>query len=110
MSSPPKTKRIGRGRPRKNPNTRPELERTEAAWSREALVRKIAAWEWRLAPYARGQIQDQCGACQMNGRCNRIPLNPEITAKALQRKQCPDQKSMWKQILDKEAKPYDWGF
>jgi len=85
------------------------MEATEDPYKRERFFTRRTLWLWRLRPFLLEKNKDQCGTCQMNGRCNRIPLNAEITNSIAAGKGCPDHKSVWKQILGKDEE-YDWGF
>lgn len=82
---------------------------TTAWWTREPWLKRRTNWLWRLRPFLVKKNEAECGSCQMNGRCNRIPLNEPITAKIAKGKGCSDYKSMWKKILGKDEE-YDWGF
>ena len=85
------------------------MEATTPYWERQGYQTRVTQWYWRLRPFVQEKCKDQCGTCQMNGRCNRIPLDKKITATILAGEECPDHKSVWKGILGKEEK-YDWGF
>ncbi len=87
-----------------------ELRRpTYPWWERERYIKRRTSWMWRLKPFLDEKNKVQCGSCQMNGRCHRVPLDEEITADIASGKECKDYKSMWKAIVG-DQEEYDWGF
>jgi hypothetical protein len=85
-----------------------KLEETADYWFRQGYIERRTYWMYRLRPFLR-EKSEQCKACRQGHRCNRIPLNEEITAKIARGEECPDFKAIWKGILD-DKEEYDWGF
>jgi len=105
-SKPKKTKKK---KTKPKPKIGAVMDPTVDYYDRMDYVRRRTAWRWRMAPFIKEKNKTQCGSCQMNGRCHRVPLDEKITAKIGQGEECPDYKSMWEKIIG-DSEPYDWGF
>lgn len=99
--------------PRKrNPTKKDDgvMQPTQDPWAREGYIRRRTNWMWRLKQYVQEKNNEQCSACQMGCRCNRIPLNEKIVVDILQGKGCQDHKGLWGKILGNKQEPYNWNF
>jgi len=85
----------------------PSMKPTEDVWARERYVKRRTNWMWRIRPFLVPR-SEPCKTCIFKDRCYRIPCDEAVMAKIAEENECPDFKSMWKQILAEDE--YDWGF
>jgi len=110
----PKTTRKRRKRKTKEKPPKPMIgavmDPTQDFFQRERVMKRVTLWKWRMAKFIRDMNKEQCGSCQMNSRCNRVPLDSKTTRRIISGKKCEDHRSVWKKIIGNEEDKHDWGF